>query len=890
MAKNKSSKRSSGTPSSHRSGRGGSNVGGARKKRGGYGNSSSSNRSNVSEPTTTFSLRDAARNTERHSGSTLSTHQNVSLRYQSMKFVSGGSMGSTLPQDDESNSDDLLAKPAVDMASQSGQDVPHAAFAALEIGPQLDGTAESKVSAEQVGHSHSEASGENTSQLLFVEDKVGDASLKPTDVTSPFVRAPSPTPSNSSDEEIIFKGRGAAYIASKDKHPIGLGQDYTETFVVPHVADAEQSKPDSPDLWRPSTPPEATSTSIKPTDNELAKKGVDEVKKPSWDNSGTKWSHREDKTANNIRARKVPLHNKPNAKAEKQPRAPSWDDSGTKWSHKQNRSANKPYTGKNQVPLHGASNFPSSRRSKSARKSQNRALRDLDEDVFEDYISNMIANGEDDLIDRHLQPTPRVLALDEAQDPAPQHGQTTEDRQRHRPHGAADRLGGWEASGFNDFDAMSTSAEPFGDASMILRKRTRPGGVQYLVVHTGEVVDEARWRPVHTITGTEELRLVAEFEEENSQRLEYDIGNTSDDSDEDSNDGEFTSKFGLTDIDDSEDEEDGEGDEYEDYRDEEDLIERRKARLTDERIARILAKQEELGIDSKDIVLFDEDFDDGEDSGWASTKKRNKTGLRRTHSGRRYEQEQPYGDFDVMDFERPSLQPPSKKNFPDVAFNLSDDEMIQQMQDAWENDRRKKAVRKQEREQLRAEGLLLEGKTGKVDLAAKYRQGMNLYQVKEELRIFLQSSQDSKAFPPMEKNGRELLHAAASIFKINSKSRGNGNARFTVLTKTKRTRPFDDGVWQMKSGRFHKMSRHIGPVPQAKTPQRGGFAGNNPGDSYRDGDIVGSGAAELGVDNRGRAMLEKMGWSKGMALGSVENKGILQPIEQVMKRTRTGLG
>lgn len=60
--------------------------------------------------------------------------------------------------------------------------------------------------------------------------------------------------------------------------------------------------------------------------------------------------------------------------------------------------------------------------------------------------------------------------------------------------------------------------------------------------------------------------------------------------------------------------------------------------------------------------------------------------------------------------------------------------------------------------------------------------------------------------------------------------------------------------------------------------------------TYRDGDIVGQHAAELGVENKGRAMLEKMGWSKGMALGSGENKGIMVPITHVVKKTKAGLG
>ena len=60
--------------------------------------------------------------------------------------------------------------------------------------------------------------------------------------------------------------------------------------------------------------------------------------------------------------------------------------------------------------------------------------------------------------------------------------------------------------------------------------------------------------------------------------------------------------------------------------------------------------------------------------------------------------------------------------------------------------------------------------------------------------------------------------------------------------------------------------------------------------AYRDGDVVGAAAPELGTGNRGRAMLEKMGWSTGTALGAYNNKGLLQPVAHIIKNSRAGLG
>ena len=56
------------------------------------------------------------------------------------------------------------------------------------------------------------------------------------------------------------------------------------------------------------------------------------------------------------------------------------------------------------------------------------------------------------------------------------------------------------------------------------------------------------------------------------------------------------------------------------------------------------------------------------------------------------------------------------------------------------------------------------------------------------------------------------------------------------------------------------------------------------------GDVVGGKAPALGPDNKGRAMMEKMGWSEGMGLGALDKQCDNQSIPQVFKNSRTGLG
>lgn len=101
----------------------------------------------------------------------------------------------------------------------------------------------------------------------------------------------------------------------------------------------------------------------------------------------------------------------------------------------------------------------------------------------------------------------------------------------------------------------------------------------------------------------------------------------------------------------------------------------------------------------------------------------------------------PYFGFDIMDFDRPSLRnkPKGKQSIPDLV--LSDSEFEVELQQAWQNDRSKKKLRKKEREELRAQGLLGR-KSGNPDLTVKYSKEMNMEQFMTELRSFLVSSKN----------------------------------------------------------------------------------------------------------------------------------------------------
>ena len=146
----------------------------------------------------------------------------------------------------------------------------------------------------------------------------------------------------------------------------------------------------------------------------------------------------------------------------------------------------------------------------------------------------------------------------------------------------------------------------------------------------------------------------------------------------------------------------------------------------------------------------------------------------------------------------------------------------------------------------------------------------------------------------MAQKERKIVHEIANVLKLKSKSSGSGKARYPVLYRTTRTAHCQgnlDGLDAILSAkrflpRPDRTKKRGAPI---SSKGRGGFA--SAAVSYRDGEVVGAAAPELGQENRGRTMLEKMGWSTGTTLGAVQNtRGIVQPVAQVVKTGKAGLG
>jgi len=440
-----------------------------------------------------------------------------------------------------------------------------------------------------------------------------------------------------------------------------------------------------------------------------------------------------------------------------------------------------------------------------------------------------------------------------------------------------------------------------------------------LMTHYNAKMDQTEWTTSETgdfdgLTTLDGGRGAVELLLSKRERLKEEPVAEYDGQNEESADGDDLSG-GSDDSFDSEDE---------DVEDERDLVERRIARMTDEKIARLLAKQEELGMGSDELMLFNDEVDDEEaDFIPLSTRSRREAARHFRSSVKRFAcnpggdmlNTEDYGDFDIMDHDRLNLVKPKKDRAEPVVFGLSDSELENTLRSTFAADRRKKKAKKQEREELRVQGLLGKKNNNKPNLAAKHKNGMSIDQIREELKDFLLndhnryvlpkqrkrgfningSKPNSCAFQPMDKKDRKIVHELAAAFNLKSKSAGNGHSRFPVLYKTARSKSFDAAVFAQAQARitkrfFPRMDQRAKNKGLVARNRGGGSRLNGPGISYGDGDVVAAAAPELGAENRGRAMLEKMGWNAGMALGALNNKGILQPVVHVVKTSRAGLG
>ncbi|KAK6366012.1 squalene synthetase-like protein [Exophiala oligosperma] len=536
--------------------------------------------------------------------------------------------------------------------------------------------------------------------------------------------------------------------------------------------------------------------------------------------------------------------------------------------------------------------------------------REEEEAIMNDYIANLAFDDDSDEEEDTEQTTAKPSRRNEHfrfhDNAAESHVkvQTKSATRRERPKSAPAQAIDWDSADLEDFDDLSTTDEEVVEVTQVLRHRERPSGPQYLVTLPGRGASEARWILDSKLTSRSARDEISIFTD--IQAIQFE--NTSDDLEHDDSDSD-------------DDDDDFRGDVDDDHESEVEENERtmeRVARMTDEQIARAFAKQAEVGIGGDELLLFDGQVDDEEDDrdidefvanndfiNFSSKKHLSSRGKSKRNRRQRDTfppaeafadalEQDPYGAFDIMDFDRPSLRPKNKgrKSGP-FEWGLEDEELAQHLHNTWSKDREKKAARKRERREAQEDALL--------EAAERNSPAM----IKAEIRRFLVQEIDVLELAPMDSSLRSGIHRLAKALKLKSHSEGKegcGRGRYPVLTKGPHTPHFTiDTIWQIdnliEQRKF--FPRQKGGFGGTNTPRAritgggrrgGGGGGAMSGATYMNGEVVGASAPELGADNKGRAMLEKMGWTSGMGIGAVGNKGGLEAIKHVVKTNKAGLG
>lgn len=395
---------------------------------------------------------------------------------------------------------------------------------------------------------------------------------------------------------------------------------------------------------------------------------------------------------------------------------PHWDDSTVSWVHRSERKLaakppNEPRFGKVKTRL---STEKTRQHTPKADSNPN--------DILDDYVNNMRESG------------------------------TIEDTWQTHPHKSQQdqHYDGWSRADINDFDDLSTSEEMHDAVSQILSTRHRPTGIQYLVVWDGQVVDEARWIPHSALTMPGASQLIRAFEEEKQQVRGFQ-GPNADSGDESDAEQESDSEWldegkrkGLYESEELDDEE------------EEDLLVRRQERMTDSHLARLLSTQEELGLGSDKLQIFnEEDYLDAEEeleltstlnAAKNSTRKRHGWGASKTRADPKYAaldellDAEDDGNYDVMDWQRANMSARNQSRTDVASFGLSDDDLALKLAETFARDRKKKKAKKQERQELRVRGLLSKKNKARPNPAMKYRTGIDMDQIRAELENFLEQN------------------------------------------------------------------------------------------------------------------------------------------------------
>lgn len=174
------------------------------------------------------------------------------------------------------------------------------------------------------------------------------------------------------------------------------------------------------------------------------------------------------------------------------------------------------------------------------------------------------------------------------------------------------------------------------------------------------------------------------------------------------------------------------------------------------------------------------------------------------------------------------------------------------------------------------------------DLLKKYPVGLHILNIKDEFELFLTSNRDRISFPPLDPHGSKTVAKFAQHYNMKPSKFGNGNHVQVVAQKTKKTiRGFPNYNLIDQLSRQRPVFMRI-DVSRPREPGSGPRRTKVMFDTT-EGQVIGKDAPEIGRDNVGRRILEKLGWSNGEGLGAHGNKGISEPLMATVKKSKSGL-
>ncbi|KAG0669746.1 squalene synthetase-like protein [Maudiozyma exigua] len=225
-----------------------------------------------------------------------------------------------------------------------------------------------------------------------------------------------------------------------------------------------------------------------------------------------------------------------------------------------------------------------------------------------------------------------------------------------------------------------------------------------------------------------------------------------------------------------------------------------------------------------------------------------------------------------------------KKLLIDESLGL-ETETIYSLQDKFSTRLNRKADKRKNKEDF-----IMEENKNSFDLTKKYPYGLHILNIRDEFDEFYSNNRDRLIFPPLDPHANKTLMKFAKHYNMKPSKAGKGIHTHTMIEKTRKTKrsmPNYGLIAQLVRQRPVFMRIDVKRVQEdfVKTERikiKSKF-------NVTEGEIVGEDAPEIGSDNIGRRMLEKLGWSSGEGLGAVTNKGINKPLFARVKKGKAGL-